>query len=155
MNFKIKNQQQTVVDIVEFISDYIVKYPKHKIVVGTDSQFVCGKVNYVTAIVLISGERNGARVLINKTVETNDAKRKISVFERLSKEGDISLNVAKYLADKGIYIDGIELDCQKLKKTKSTAIYLEKAGWFESEGFKVYAKPDILSSTVAADRFTR
>lgn len=163
--FKIFNKQRTAVNAIEFIREF-VKNNDCTIIVGTDSQISNGHINYVTAIALRMPKK-GARVIY--TITREPLLKEISMYQRLSTEALMSIEIVEVLANFDILVDKIELDCQKkpkaqksngIKKTgkpenMSDTVYNAYAGWIESLGIEVLAKPDSLMATVAADQLTR
>ncbi len=147
------NTKRTKVDPIAFIKEYAELHKDYVVIIGTDSQFYSGQVNYVTAIVLTNEDKNGSRVIYSKICEKNI--KKLSIYERLSNEAKKSIELALYLQSNGIIVKKIEIDCQSILQTKSTNAYNSHSGWIESLGFEVAGKPSPLFATVAADVFTR
>lgn len=168
MQFKILNNKKTPVDLVEFCKDFTDKFQNFEIVVGTDSQITEGHINYVTVVALRMLPNKGARVVY--TVKKVKLSYEISMFERLSQEALISIELVEHLRENGVNVNKVELDCQKTENKKSayingrkagkpqnmsSTVYNAYAGWIESIGCEVLGKPDSLMATVAADQLTR
>ncbi len=137
-----KASGESVPDIIQYVKDYVNKHSNIQVVVTTDSQTNGSKTNFCTAVVMYDkgdGEHgHGAHCIWKKW---NVPKyRKEQRQERLLKEVEESLNVARDLRDNGINVDLIDIDINPTpgdkKKNKSNEVFDIAKGWVEGEGFE-------------------
>lgn len=146
-----KTEEGEIVNILEHCRKVLSLYPSAKILIGTDSQNTKVSSRYSTVIVFRYNLK-GAHYIYNTT---NIPKIK-DLFSRLFKECELSIEIANYITEKTSYkIDGIELDFNDFKKTKSTPLISATKGWCESLGYRTILKSGEIIACKAADHCCR
>ena len=162
----VMNKQRTKVDLIDFCKAFLDEYHEGQIIVGCDSQNKKDNTKYVIVVVLVKPNGTGSRVIF-----TSKRLGRISdSWTRLSKEAELSFEVAKTLIDNKVKVDGVELDFQngkdisnKTMVTKSRAVYAAYEGYIKQIGCYVSGKLDpvhnpnyeTLSAIAAADRLVK
>lgn len=141
----------SIIDLVPYLKQYIIDHPEDKIYIGTDSQNQRDK--SIFGIVIVFHKNNkGGHVIYGKLILPRYKERLI----RLWKEVELSLELAKYMMEQEICIpDEIHLDLNPDPKFNSNKILAEAVGWLEAEGFDVKYKPDASVASYAADAICR
>jgi len=146
-----KTEQGERVNVIEHCREVLSKEPTTRILIGTDSQNNKSNTKYSTVIVFRYGTR-GAHYIYNN-VRVPKIK---DLFIRLFKECELSLDIAEYITKNTSYkIEGIELDFNDFKKTKSTPLISATKGWCESMGYKAILKSGEMIACKAADHICR
>jgi len=147
-NFKtIKNER---VDVVQHTLKILKEDPTVKIYIGTDSQSVKKKTNYVTVIAYrYSGK--GVHYIYNK-VSVPKIK---DMFQRLFKEVEFSILTAEWFTKQINVKVNIDLDYNNDSKHKSFMVLDAAKGWANSLGYSTNSKESIPIATRAADWHTR
>ncbi len=146
-----RTEQGERVNVIEHCREILSSYPNAQILIGTDSQNSKKESKYSTVIVFRYGLR-GAHYIYN-TVKVPKIK---DLFIRLFKECELSIDIADYITNNTSYkVDGIELDFNDFKKTKSTPLISATKGWCESLGYRVILKSGEMIASKAADHCCR
>ena len=136
-------------DINAYIKDYLEKDPDTLVYVGTDSQQVKRKTIYATVIVLYKPTKGGHIVFKRERIT------KIrNTFERLWREAELSLSVAKEIkevVESYNKIVTIDIDYNSDEQYKSNSVLKAALGYLISEGFNVRNKPDAFAASCSAD----
>ncbi len=141
-------------DIVQFVS--IMPSLKHRLIIGTDSQFhendgTC----FVTAII-VHREGKGGRYYYRKYREPNMGR---SLRQRLYYEASQSLGLASRLTEKlaqNGYADlNVEIHLDIGENGPSREILKEVLGMVVGSGFDAQIKPYSFGASSVADRYTK
>ena len=150
-------QGDEVVDLVEYITDYINNSDDDiKLWIGTDSQKTRkkGLVIYATVICLYKVGK-GAHIIYSKQKRT-DVKDK---FSRLWWEVEYSMAVANFLKDNGLMMASkliaIHLDLSSNIKYESNKLHDAAVGYVKGMGYGWESKPDAPVASYAADLIVR
>lgn len=136
-----KASGENVPDIVGYVKDYVGSHSNIQVIVTTDSQTKGSKTCFCTAIVMYDkgdGEYgHGGHCIWRKW--SVPKYRKEQRQERLLKEVEESINVARDLREHGVKVDLIDIDINPnpgdKKKNKSNEVFDAAKGWVEGEGF--------------------
>lgn len=140
-----------VVNLVEYVRQYMVEKPGTKIYIGTDSQNRRDKTDFAIVVVLHYLNR-GAKVLYVKTTEPKIRDR----FTRLLKEVQYSLEIAAVLREGGLDMPlTIDIDLNPDPLYKSNDVLTSALGWVVGMGFECRNKPYALAASYAADRLVK
>lgn len=149
-------------DEIEFIKNFINKYPNANIVLASDSQRLKKKrVKFATVIIIHFKDENnigkGAKVFSNVVYENiNDAKLS-RPFNRLFREVVLVHELYTLLED--VLIDRkfeIHLDINSNEKEGSSVVYGAAIGYITSYvGVKPITKPLSWAASSCADRFSK
>lgn len=151
MNKYFKQEDGSMVDILEHSVSQLQAFPDMKIHIATDSQNYGANTVYATVIVFRYGLK-GAHYIYNK----QRLPRIRNHFNRLYKEGELTIECAEYLTNNtALKVHALEFDYNNSKKTASTNLVPIMKGWAESLGYKASTKPDLLIATKAADHLAR
>lgn len=139
------------IDLIPYLKKYIEEHPTDKVYIGTDSQNQKDK--SIFGIVVVFHKNNkGGHVLYGKLILPKFKEK----LERLWKEVELSLELAKYMMDQEVCIpDEIHVDLNPDPKYNSNKILTQAVGWIEAEGFDVKYKPDASVASYAADVICR
>ena len=128
-------------DVEDYVKEYYNTHENIDVVIATDSQSKGSKTNFCTVIALYDrgdGEHGHGAHCIWKRWNV-PRYRKEQRQERLLKEVEESILVAKSLRDKGIPIAAVDIDINpnpgEKKKNKSNEVFDAAKGWVEGEGF--------------------
>jgi predicted RNase H-related nuclease YkuK (DUF458 family) len=148
-NFKTINNKS--VNIVKHTLDILKEDPTVKIYIGTDSQNVKRRTNYVTVIAYRYNNK-GVHYIYNKI----SIKPKIkNLFNRLFKEVEMSIEVAEWFTKQINVKVAIDLDYNEDSKYKSHVVLEAAKGWAQSLGYETNSKESIPIATRAADWHVR
>ncbi len=149
------NGQQILSPIKEVIEKAIkreiAKGYKLKVCIGTDSQVYGARVEYATVIVILREGRGGFMFISNK----KEAKRNISIKERMLNEVAMSIDIAYKLCDLFDKYDidlEVHADINTNPQFKSHPALSEAMGYILSMGFVFKAKPDAFASSSCANK---
>ena len=138
------------VDVVSHTLKILKKHPNAKIYIGTDSQNVKRKTNYVCVIAYRYGNK-GVHYIYNKIKIPRIKDR----FQRLFKETEISIEIAQWFTQQ-ISVDiTIDLDYNISPQHESYLALNASMGWVGSLGFKVSPKGNEQVAVKAADYHVR
>lgn len=148
-----RNSEEIKEHYIDYISKFLEKNPDCKIAVGTDSKYRNSKkrIIYATCIVIFypgtDGYNKGAHVIYN----IEKIYKKLSLFERLWEEVDMSRLIAHEIQEQiGVPVE-IHVDINPAKDFKSNVAYQPAIGMLQGMGYIVSAKPDAPAASCAAD----
>lgn len=138
------------VDAINYIKDYCNKYKDVKIYIGTDSQTRRKVTTYVTTIVL--HRRNfGCHILYNR----KKIAKVESIWLKLWKEVEASIELALWLRENKIEVDSIDLDLNSEKDKVSNQLLKTSIGYIKGYNLNYNFKPEILPAIKAADNLSK
>ena len=144
-------------DVEEYVKNYYKTHKNIDVIVGTDSQSKNDKTSFSTIIAMYDhgdGEHGHGAHCVFRRWNVPRYKREQRA-ERLLKEVEESINVAKSLRDSGIPIAYIDIDVNPRPgdkaQNKSYEIYTAAKGWVEGEGFECRYKTIAPLITALAD----
>jgi predicted RNase H-related nuclease YkuK (DUF458 family) len=147
-----RGEKLTKEKLIQAIQDFIIIDKKflYKILVGTDSEYCNGKVDFVSVIV-VHRVGNGARYFWRRQV----VNAKFGLHERLWQEALLSLNIAqellKFLSQKKLAFQ-FELHLDLSTNGKSSSALKEIINLVRGYGFEVKIKPESYAASKIADR---
>lgn len=146
----IKIDGTEIVDVKEYVREFIIEHPTVQVHIGCDSQERGENISYaVTLCLYIPG--HGGHV-ISKRVVTKKASR----YEKLWKEVELSISAAEELES---VIKNQELTIHvdyNVKPTEgSHSLYDAGIGYITACGYKALGKPNAWASTKVADKVCR
>lgn len=129
-------------DVEEYVKNYYKEHTNIDVMVATDSQSKGARTCFCTVIAMYDkgdGEHgHGAHCIFRKWYTPRY--RREQRAERLLKEVEESINVAKALRDKGVLIKYVDIDINPnpgpAMKNKSNEVFTAAKGWVEGEGFE-------------------
>jgi predicted RNase H-related nuclease YkuK (DUF458 family) len=135
-------------ELAEYVKEFLAKHEDYnvKIYLGCDSQNKATNTTYATTVVF-HVENSGCHVIYKK----EEVPIIRTMWERLWKEAEKSVETALYLRENGIEVSTIDLDYNTDTSHKSSKLVASAMGYVESLGFKARVKPDILPAVYAAD----
>lgn len=146
-----RNTKGELLNLLEHCQKIMKNYPSAVILVGTDSQNTKNKSKYCTAVVFRYSKMGAHYVYQNNNVE-----KEKDLFKRLFKECELSIEIADFIQNNSPYkVDGIELDYNDFKLTKSSPLVSATKGWVESLGYKAILKSGEMIACKAADHQCR
>jgi predicted RNase H-related nuclease YkuK (DUF458 family) len=133
-----KSSGEHIPDIVEYVKNYVKTHDNIDVIVGTDSQVFGSKTTFSSVIAMYDnggGEHgHGAHCISTKWNTFKYPKEQR--LNRLLKEVEESIAVAKVLRDNGVKIKYIDIDISPNPKHKSSEAYPAAYGWVTGEGFE-------------------
>ena len=129
-------------NVEEYVRNYYKTHPNIDVMVGTDSQSKGARTCFSTIIAMYDrgdGEHgHGAHCIFRRW--NVPRYRREQRAERLLKEVEESINVAKSLRDSGVPIKYVDIDVNPNPgarlQNKSNEVYTAAKGWVEGEGFE-------------------
>ena len=129
-------------NVEEYVRDYYRSHPNIDVMVGTDSQSKGSKTCFSTIIAMYDkgdGEHgHGAHCIFRRWHVPRY--RREQRAERLLKEVEESINVAKSLREYGVPIAYVDIDINpnpgSKGQNKSNEVFTAAKGWVEGEGFE-------------------
>lgn len=129
-------------NVEEYVRDYYKSHQNIDVMVGTDSQSKGARTCFSTIIAMYDrgdGEHgHGAHCIFRRW--NVPRYRKEQRAERLLKEVEESINVAKKLREYGVPITYVDIDINpdpgEKKRNKSNEVFDAAKGWVEGEGFE-------------------
>jgi len=126
----------------DYVRQYCKEHGNIEVMVGTDSQSRGAKTVFSTIIAMYDkgdGEHgHGAHCVFRRWATPRY--RKEQRAERLLKEVEESINVAKTLNDAGVKVRFVDIDINpnagERNQNKSNEVYQAARGWVEGEGFE-------------------
>jgi predicted RNase H-related nuclease YkuK (DUF458 family) len=132
------------VDLLQHCFEQKAVHGDLKVFLGTDSIFIEGKIHYFTVVAFRYG-KSGVHFIYTK--ETINSIRKESgkpdIFTRLWKECELSMALARFFVEKGVFDIKdiiIEIDYNNVVETISKQLIPATKGWATGAGFKCLAK---------------
>lgn len=147
MKDKFKKFDDTKIsNVIEYVKDYILKFPETEILIGSDSQTEKGFTTYCTVIVMYRPGKGGHCIYRKWRV------KKVTVDStRLLSEVWASIEIADLLSKSGILIKYIDIDINPDPKYKSHTVYSGAKGLVEGMGYNCRAKTLAPRATSVAD----
>jgi len=135
-------------ELAEYVKDFLVRHKDYevKIYLGCDSQNKSTNTTYATTVVFHI-ENTGCHIIYKK----EEVPLIRTMWDRLWKEAEKSVDTALYLREHGVEISTIDLDYNTDPAHKSSKLVASATGYVESLGFKARVKPDLLPAAYAAD----
>lgn len=133
-----KTSGEKVTNLVDYVKEYVSTHQNIDVMVGTDSQTKGSKTYFSTVVALYDhgdGEHGHGAHCIFKRWSVPKYKKE-QRFDRLLKETEESINIAKKLKDNGIKIEFVDIDINPDPKYKSNEAFDASKGWIEAEGFE-------------------
>ena len=129
-------------NVEEYVRDYYKSHKNIEVMVGTDSQSKGARTCISTIIAMYDcgdGEHgHGAHCIFRRW--NVPRYRREQRAERLLKEVEESINVAKSLREFGVPVKYVDIDINPnpgtRQQNKSNEVYLAAKGWVEGEGFE-------------------
>lgn len=132
-----KTSGEKVSNLEEYVRDYVKEHQNIDVIVGTDSQTRGSKTVFSTVVAMYDhGDGkygHGAHCIFKRW--TTQKYKKEQRFDRLLKETEESINVAKKLRDFGINVKFVDIDINPDPKYKSNEAFNAAYGWVTGEGF--------------------
>lgn len=132
-----KTSGEKVVDLVTYVKNYVETHPNIDVMVGTDSQSKGSKTYFSTVVALYNAgdgtHGHGAHCVFKRW--STPKYKKEQRFERLLKETEESIIIARELRDCGIKIKYVDIDINPDPKYKSNEAFDAAYGWVTGEGF--------------------
>jgi len=133
-----KTSGENVPDLVAYVKNYVKEKPNIDVMVGSDSQNRGSKTIFSTVVALYDkGDGtygHGAHCIFKRW--STPRYRKSQRFDRLMKETEESINIAKSLRDSGIKVAFVDIDINPDPKYKSSEAFPAAYGWVTGEGFE-------------------
>jgi predicted RNase H-related nuclease YkuK (DUF458 family) len=149
MLFKRLNRKEEV-DILEYVTDYVIENDNIEILIGCDSQNYNTKTTYAIVVALYN-KGKGAHVLYRRWNGNKEYSRSI----RLLNEVWFSIEVAELLRNAGHDIKFIDVDLNPDPKFKSNEVFRQAVGLVEGMGYAVRYKTLGPMITYAADNLVK
>ena len=141
-----KDIQGNIIDPIDHTREILKKNPFVEVHVGTDSQSVAKKTQYITVIAYRYGNR-GVHYIMKKS----GVPQIKDLWTRLWKETELSIDIAEAIKNSLNIIPEIDLDYNENENFKSNKLISATKGWANSLGYKVNVKPNNQIATRAAD----
>ena len=135
-------------ELAPYVKEFLEKNKDYdvKIYLGCDSQNKSTNTTYATTVVF-HVENTGCHVIYQR----EEVPLIKTMWDRLWKEAEKSVDTALYLREHGIEVSTIDLDYNIDPSHKSSKLVAAAVGYVESLGFKARVKPDLLPAVYAAD----
>jgi predicted RNase H-related nuclease YkuK (DUF458 family) len=145
-----KTEQGSLVDAVKHTVESLNVYRDAKIYVGTDSQNKRYSTTYVTVIAYRYGHR-GCHYIYHR----QNVKKIRDRWQRLWKEVELSIEIAKMLEENSIKVFCIDLDFNQKEIARSSDMVAAARGYIIGSGFNCTVKPEEQVASRAADHLVR
>lgn len=133
-----KTSGEKVKDLVQYVQTKVSENPNIDVMIGTDSQSKGQKTYFSTVVALYDHgdgvHGHGAHCIFKRW--STPKYRKEQRFDRLLKETEESIKIAKDLRECGIKIKFIDIDINPDPKYKSNEAFDASYGWVTGEGFE-------------------
>lgn len=149
MLFKRLNRKEEV-DILEYVTDYVIENDNIEILIGCDSQNYNTKTTYAVVVALYN-KGKGAHVLYRRW----NGDKEYTRSTRLLNEVWYSIEVAELLRIAGHDIKFIDVDLNPDPKFKSNDVFRQAVGLVEGMGYAVRYKTLGPMITYAADNLVK
>ena len=141
-----KDIRGNIIDPIDHTREILKKNPFVEVHVGTDSQSLAKKTQYITVIAYKYGNRGVHYILKKRGVpQIKD------LWTRLWRETELSIDIAETIKKSLNIIPQIDLDYNENENFKSNKLVNASKGLANSLGYKVNIKPHIQIATRAAD----
>jgi predicted RNase H-related nuclease YkuK (DUF458 family) len=141
-----KDIRGNIIDPIDHTREILKKNPFVEVHVGTDSQSLAKKTQYITVIAYKYGNR-GVHYILKK----NGVPQIKDLWTRLWRETELSIDIAETIKKSLNIIPQIDLDYNENENFKSNKLVNASKGLANSLGYKVNIKPHIQIATRAAD----
>jgi predicted RNase H-related nuclease YkuK (DUF458 family) len=141
-----KDIRGNIIDPIDHTREILKKNPFAEVHVGTDSQSLAKKTQYITVIAYKYGNR-GVHYILKK----NGVPQIKDLWTRLWRETELSIDIAETIKKSLNIIPQIDLDYNENENFKSNKLVNASKGLANSLGYKVNIKPHIQIATRAAD----
>ncbi len=141
-----KDIRGNIINPIEHTREILKKNPFVEVHVGTDSQSLAKKTQYITVIAYKYGNR-GVHYILKK----NGVPQIKDLWTRLWRETELSIDIAETIKKSLNIIPQIDLDYNENENFKSNKLVNASKGLANSLGYKVNIKPHIQIATRAAD----
>jgi len=145
-----KTEQGLVLDAVKHSIETLDKYNDAKIYVGTDSQNKRHNTTYVVVVAYRYGTR-GTHYIYHRL----NVKKIRDRWQRLWKEVELSVEIAKMLDEHSLKVHCIDLDFNKKEIARSSDMVAAARGYVVGSGFECSVKPEEQVASRAADHIVR
>ena len=146
MNFK-RLSDHRIVDVGEYVMNYLIDHPGTDIYVGCDSQNTKDSTVYATVVVLHKNSKGGHVLYLKESVP-----KIYNNFNKLWGEVDRSVKLASELSHEfNLPVKYVDLDLNPDPKYRSSQVLRAAVGFVESMGFTPRVKPNELWAISAAD----
>lgn len=152
-----KYSGEKIPSVIDYVKKYITEKDNIDVMIATDSQNGRFRTYFCTIIALYDrgedGHGHGAHCIYNKwSVPVYSKSRR---QERLLKEVEESITLAKELRDGGIVVKCIDIDINPKEEAKSSDVFQAAFGWVTGEGFECRYKTLCPLATTAADHVVK
>jgi len=136
------------VNLIDYISERLHKYPDTKIYVGTDSQDYGRWTHYATVVAFRRSAKGVHFVYTKDKIQTGR-----DHWSRLWREVEMTVDLAEFIKESlpFLKIEHLEIDFNGTKNTLSNRLVKSARGWCEGMGYSVLVKPDEQVACKAAD----
>ena len=141
-----KDINGNTIDHIDHTREILKKNPFVEVHVGTDSQSLAKKTQYITVIAYRYGNR-GVHYILKKS----GVPKIKDLWTRLWKETELSIDIAENIKKSLNITPEIDLDYNENENFKSNKLVNASKGLANSLGYKVNIKPHIQIATRAAD----
>ena len=141
-----KDINGNIIDHIDHTREILKKNPFVEVHVGTDSQSLAKKTQYITVIAYRYGNR-GVHYILKKS----GVPKIKDLWTRLWKETELSIDIAENIKKSLNITPEIDLDYNENENFKSNKLVNASKGLANSLGYKVNIKPHIQIATRAAD----
>ena len=141
-----KDINGNIIDHIDHTREILKKNPFVEVHVGTDSQSLAKKTQYITVIAYRNGNR-GVHYILKKS----GVPKIKDLWTRLWKETELSIDIAENIKKSLNITPEIDLDYNENENFKSNKLVNASKGLANSLGYKVNIKPHIQIATRAAD----
>ncbi|MBO8125706.1 MAG: ribonuclease H-like YkuK family protein [Firmicutes bacterium] len=145
---------ETFRDIIDYIS--MMPDVKHKLIIGTDSQYREDKGTCFVTAIIVHREGKGGRYYYRKYIEPNVARNlKQRLFFEASQSLGLASRLAEKLAENGYADLNVEIHLDVGEAGPSREILKEVVGMIIGSGFGAQIKPNSFGASSVADRYTK
>ena len=157
-NLEFRKIDGTIIhNVLQYVKDFITKYPYCEVSIGCDSHMHSRYIKYVIVICLHDvddcGVGHGAHVISADYVDYSK-NLKTDLYAKLWQEAELSIEVADRIKDCGKKLS-IHLDYNSDENALSNVLYDSGLGYVKSMGYEGVGKPLSYSATYCADHLAR
>ena len=145
-NVAFKDIRGNIIDPIAHTREILKKNPFVEVYVGTDSQSLAKKTQYITVIAYRFGNK-GVHYILKKS----GVPQIKDLWTRLWKETELSIDIAENIKKSLNITPEIDLDYNENENFKSNKLVNASRGLANSLGYKVNIKPHAQIATRAAD----
>jgi len=146
--------EEVFADIIEFVScDPLLR---HKLIIGTDSQFREENGSCFVTAIIVHREGKGGRYYYQKYYDsTYGANLKQRLFFEASQSLSLAGRLAEKLAENGYADLNVEIHLDVGEIGSSREIVKDLVGMIIGSGFEAQIKPNSFGASSVADRYTK